>query len=279
MAEECDIVFQPDDVTVTVSFAGTDRRNVPQRPSPRMIPESFDRIYSQTVMGYERDPDTTVGPGSYLMICPNNASVIAAVQPLLDWRRRQGYNVVFATTAETGTTTYAIKSYIQDRYASLDIPLEFVSLIGDANGAITIPTWNEDYTYYHGEGDHEYTRLEGSDPLADIHIGRLSVDSVGTLTTVVGKIVSYESDPDMSDTDWFLHAGLTGDPTSSTGYSAIWVNQWVKHHLLRLNYTQVDTIWSGNFVSQMLASANQGLTIFTYRGWLGMSGMTETSIP
>jgi len=265
-------------LTVTVSFAGTDRRNVPQRQSQRMIPESFDRIYSQTVMGYERDPDTTVGPGSYLMICPNNASVIAAVQPLLDWRRRQGYNVVFATTAETGTTTYAIKSYIQDRYTSLDIPLEFVSLIGDANGAITIPTWNEDHTYYHGEGDHEYTRLEGSDPLADIHLGRLSVDSVGTLTTVVGKIVSYESDPYMSDTDWFLHAGLTGDPTSSTGYSAIWVNQWVKHHLLRLNYTQVDTIWSSNFLSKMLTSVNQGLTIFTYRGWLGMSGMNSGHI-
>jgi len=265
-------------LTVTVSFAGSDLRNVPQRQSRSLIPESFDRIYSQTVIGYERDPDTVVGPGSYLMICPNSASVIAAVQPLLEWRRRQGYNVVFATTAETGTDKWDIKSFIQARYNDLEIPLEFVSLIGDATGTISIPTWREDHTYYHGEGDHEYTRLNGGDPVADIHLGRLSVDSIGTLNTVVDKIVNYESDPYMSNTDWFVHAGLTGDPTSSTGYSAIWVNQWAKHQLLGLGYTQIDTIWSGNFVSQMLASVNQGATIFTYRGWLGMSGMNSGHI-
>ena len=97
------------------------------------------------------------------------------------------------------------------------------------------------------------------------------------LQTVVNKIVSYESDPDLSQTNWFTTAGLTGDPSSS-GYSCIWVNQFVKESLQHLGYTRVDTIWSGNFLTQMMATINQGETLFTYRGYLGMSGMADSHI-
>ncbi len=263
-------------VTIEVDFSGRDTRNNPAGPA-RLIPESFANIFEDAVVGFVRDGNVATGPGSYLYICPNNAAVTAALQPLVNWRARQGYKVVVATTAQAGTTAAAIKNYIQAAYNSYDPPLEFVTLVGDAGGTVSIPCWYEGLSGYGGEGDLDYGLLEGGDILVDVHVGRLSVTSTTELTTVVNKLVAYESDPDMSETNWFTTAGLTGDPSSS-GYSCIWVNQFVKESLQDLSYTRIDTIWSGNFVTQMLATINQGETLFTYRGYWNMSGMTYSHI-
>ncbi len=263
-------------VTIEVDFSGRDHRNDPTGPA-RLIPESFANILEDAVVGYERGDEVASGPGSYLYICPNNAAVTTALQPLVNWRARQGYNVVVATTAQTGTTTTTIKNFIQTAYNTYDPPLEFVTLVGDATGSVTIPCWYENMSGYGGEGDLDYGLLEGGDILVDVHVGRLSVTSATELTTVVNKLVAYESDPDMSETNWFTTAGLTGDPSSS-GYSCIWVNQFVKESLQDLNYTRIDTIWSGNFVTQMLTTINQGESLFTYRGYWNMSGMNYSHI-
>ncbi len=263
-------------MTVEISFAGRDARNDVTGP-PRSVPASFAALFADAVVGWQRDEHVVSGPGSYLMICPNDPLVLTAVQPLAAWRARQGYNTIVVTTAQTGTTREAIKAYLQAQYASLDPPLEFVTLVGDATGSVSLPCWFETMSGYNGEGDHDYTMLEGADILADIHLGRLSVSSVAELQTVVNKIVGYESDPDLSQTSWFTTAGLTGDPSSS-GYSCVWVNQFVKESLHHLGYTRVDTIWSPNFLSQMMATINQGETLFTYRGYLGMSGMAASHI-
>ncbi len=257
-------------LTVDLTFAGRDTRNDPTG-APHAIPESFARMYEQEIIGYERSGDVAEGPGSYLMICPSDPAVVAAVQPLVEWRRRQGYNVVLATTAETGTTTTTIKDYIQNAYDTYDPPLEFVSLVGDGAGSLSLPTFHESLSGYNGEGDHPYTLLDGNDPLADIHIGRISVTSVSELQLVIAKIVQYESDPDMSETNWFTTAGVTGDPSAS-GYSTVWCQQFVKESLQHLGYTRVDTIFGGDYATQMFNTINNGETLFTYRGYIGMSG-------
>ncbi len=244
----------------------------------RLIPQSFASMYEDEIIGYQLNSEVMSGPGTYLIIYPASSSVRSAIDPLVAWRQRQGYNVVVASTTETGTSTSSIKNYIQTQYNTLSIPLEFVTLVGDANGSVTIPTFTESLSGYSGEGDHSYTMLEGGDLLADVHIGRLSVTSTSMLTNVVNKIVNYEKDPYLeSDSGWFARAGLTGDPASS-GYSTIWINQWVKQQLLEMSYTSVDTIWSGNFRNLMMASINEGKSLFTYRGYWGMSGLSSAYI-
>ncbi len=242
-------------------------------PAQAILPESFDRLYRDTVLGWERSDDSAVGPGAYLLICRDNSGVLSRLEPLLEWRRRQGYDVILATTTQTGTTTGSIKNYIQGIYDTADPPLEFIALAGDATGSYSIPCWNEGISGYGGEGDHYYTTLDGGDILSDAHIGRLSFQTYTELETIVDKIVTYETAPPLSDTGWFTRAGLAGDPSSS-GITTIYVNQWVKQHLLAHNYTQVDTLWYPS-ASQMTASINQGLTVFGYRGWLNMSGMSS----
>ena len=269
VAAEIDATFDLVDASDNHNSAGYDRK----------IPQSFVSILESQVLGFDKRASNVMeGPGTYLMIHPDNATVLANLQPLISWRQRQGYNVVVASTAVTGTSTTSIKNYLQNQYNNLDIPLEFVALVGDATGAVTLPTYIENLSGYNGEGDHEYTLLEGGDLLSDVHLGRLSVTSTSQLADVVSKIVSYESDPWMqNDINWFTRAGLAGDPSSS-GYSTIWVNQWVKQQLLELNYTQVDTIWSGSFATQIFNTVSAGESIFGYRGYWGMSGVDNNYI-
>jgi len=267
-------------VTVTsnlqleIEFTGQDTRNA-VAPSRTLIPQSFHQMYQDVVVNYRADAVHT-GPGSYLIVAPNISQVLTDLQPLVEWRQRQGYNVILAHTGETGTSSSAIKSYLQNAFNTLDPPLEFVVLAGDAGGSYSIPCWYETLSGYGGEGDHYYTNLAGGDLLADVHLGRLSFRSLAELQGIVNKIITYETAPPTADAGWFTRAALTGDPGAS-GITTVWVNQWVKSHLLNMGYTQIDTIFSGNFTSLMMASLNQGCSAFGYRGYLGMSGFTSGS--
>ncbi|MCA9728354.1 MAG: hypothetical protein KC729_11770, partial [Candidatus Eisenbacteria bacterium] len=259
---------------VQVDFTGEDLRNVALVPA-RPIPPSFDRIYRELVLNYsDAARDEAVAAGSYVVICRNDAGVISRLQPLLDWRRRMGYPVVLATTSETGTTTTAIKSYLQTAYNTWETPPEFIVLAGDADGSYPVPTWFENISGYSGEGDHPYTTLAGGDILADAHIGRLSFANYSDLELIVEKILTYETNPTLDDPGWYSRACLVGDPSSS-GQSTITVNQWLKERLRDLHYTEIDTIWSSPFVSQMTLALNKGGTVFNYRGYLGMSGWSN----
>ena len=88
---------------------------------------------------------------------------------------------------------------------------------------------------------------------------------------IVAKIVGYESNPYLSDPDWYRRACLIGDPSSS-GISCVQVMQWIKTRLREIGYTQIDTVFCGNFVSQMTTALNRGDSIFGYRGYYQMSG-------
>ncbi len=267
-------------MTVEITFApdgaGAD---VPAPKSAMSRTESFARFYENNVLNYD-DADNKSLPeelGTYLMICRDNATVLSHVAPLVEWRQRQGYKVLLATTAETGTTTTSIKNYIQDIYDTEKPALEFVTLVGDIGGSYGIPTYIESDSGYSGRGDHTYTMLAGGDILPDIHLARLSFDddNLTNLQQIVNKIVSYETAPPTgADPDWFTRGSLVGDPSSS-GITCIYVNQWVRDQLLAHSYTEIDSLWSPNW-STMRTNYNKGATLMTYRGWLGMSGFSAS---
>jgi hypothetical protein len=260
-----------DRVRVEIRFSGYDSENA--RPIHRnTISPSFDRLYRELVVNYSGPPvDATVAPGTYLVICPNSTAVTSRLQALIDWRTRKGIPTRLATTSETGSSNTSIKAYIQNAYNTWTIPPEYVCLVGDASGTYSIPTFHENLSGYGGEGDHEYTLLAGGDVLSDIHIGRLSISSTDNLDTEVAKVLGYETNPYMDTPSWFTRACLTGDPSSS-GISCIQVQQWIKERLRDIGYAQIDTVFSGNFVSGMQTALNRGDTVFSYRGYYQMSG-------
>jgi hypothetical protein len=265
---------------VRVDFTGRDLTNALTRTSD-FIPESFDRLYKALVVNYAspgsgaKSSASQVGLGTWLVICPNDAGVTSRLQTLMDWRKREGYTVRLATTAETGTTNNAIKAYIQNAYNTWTPPLEYVVLAGDGNGAYTIPTFTENLSGYGGEGDHPYSQLAGGDVLSDVHLGRLSYSDYNTLDVIIAKSVNYEATPfTSSDPGWFTRACLVGDPGSS-GYSTVQVQQWIKTRLRKIAYTQIDTVFAGDFPTQMSTALNRGDTIFCYRGYYGFSGWSN----
>jgi hypothetical protein len=245
----------------------------------RPLPESIATLIGQTALGFDKSAYTTIPRGTWVCLSPPGTQIQNALAPLFEWRRRQGYNVVAATTTDVGgNDAYAIKAWLQNLYDTLPVPMEMVCLVGDANGSVPVDTWQESLSGLYGEGDHFYTQLDGSDILGDVHLGRLSVTSVSGLTTVVGKIVAYEDDPWLTDDQtWFTRACLVAD-VSESGWSTIYSSRWIKEHLLRLNYTTVDTIFGGNYLAQQLASLNAGRSLYTYRGHWQMSGLTTPFI-
>ncbi len=259
------------EVTFTEPYAGNNKA-----ASLTPIAPSFDNLYRALVVNYEEmTAGRDVAPGAWVVICPNDAGVTSRLQPLLDWRKRKGSPVTLATTAQTGTTAASIKAWIQTAYDTWDTPPEYVVLAGDAGGSYSIPTWYESLSGYNGEGDHPYGQLAGSDVLLDVHLGRISFVSYTELEAIVNKIVGYESTPYVADRDWYKRACLVGDQSLS-GYSVIQIQQWMKVRLRQLGYAEIDTIFAAPFVTQMTTALNKGDTIFSYRGWLGMSGWSNT---
>lgn len=270
-------------VRIDVHFEGTDLENALPAVAPRPIAPSFDRIYRGIVLNYPPDggdlggSHVGVAPGTWVAICTSN-DVATRIQPLADWHKRKGIPVRVALTNETGTTKEAIKAWLTNAYSTWPIPPEYVTLCGDADGTYGIGTWYEDLSGYGGAGDHPYSQLSGGDVLADVHVGRLSFQNLTDLETIVAKCVGYESAPATGgDPGWFQRACLVGDPSSS-GISTVQLMQWAKTRLRQLNYTQIDTVFGGDFAGQMATDLNRGDTIFAYRGWLGMSGFGTSNI-
>ncbi|MBC8527571.1 MAG: hypothetical protein H8D22_12085, partial [Candidatus Cloacimonetes bacterium] len=242
------------------------------------ISRSFESLYRSAIINYDyisgRDD---YQHGSYLFIYPDNYYVETYLQALIDWKHQKGFDVVSASTSETGSSNTSIKNYIQNAYDNWENPPEFICLVGDASGSFTIPTWFEYWSWYNGEGDHPYTQLEGNDILSDAFIGRLSFGSVSELQTIVNKILHYEKEPYMEDTDWYKSVLLVGD-TSPSGQSCIITNKYIKELMLATNdYSFTELYGSQPSVSQMVNAVNNGVSFFNYRGWIGMSGWSNST--
>ncbi len=267
-------------VELAIDFAGVDLRNALDRADITPT-RDFSDFCRSVVVNFGRDgdrplPETFAHRGTWLIVTRDDATVLSKLQPLLDWRKRMGYNVVVATTTQTGTSPQSIKAWIQNAYNSWDDPPEYVVITGDVSGSFSIGTFNENYSGCYGEGDHPYVQLAGDDLLPEAFIGRLSAEDTNTLELIVNKIVKYESNPFM-DIPWFSRACLVGDPNGS-GISCIQLQQWLKEKLRRIGFTRIDTVWTSPFVTQMAASVNAGVSYFGYRGYWGTSGWDNTDV-
>ncbi|MEZ4386717.1 MAG: C25 family cysteine peptidase [Candidatus Krumholzibacteriia bacterium] len=246
-------------------------------PPARALPASMQAVLAGTVLNWP-DQATRLGdpagtPGTWVAVLPSSAYA-GLVQPLVDWRRRQGYHVVVTDLNTTGPSAANVRSYLQQLYQTVEPPLEFVTLVGDGSGSVAVPTWREDASGLHGEGDHPYTLLDGDDQLPDVHVGRLSCLTPSQLSTIVAKIVAYETNPPRDDPAWFRRGVVVGDPTDS-GITTVFAARWVAERLYGIGFERVDQIYAGDFATSMFNSLNDGRSVFAYRGFYGVSGFTS----
>ena len=153
----------------------------------------------------------------YLVIAAD--SLVDAVQPLAEWKRKKGFVTQVVPMSEVGSTAAELKSYIQTAYDTWTPTPSFVLLVGD----------NRDVPprYYSGYkscvSDYPYSCVDGTDIYADLTIGRLPVSTVIDCENVVSKILTYERNPDTGDWyDDFLAAAYFQDSNDNNGYADRW---------------------------------------------------------
>jgi len=120
----------------------------------------------------------------------------ATLEPFVNWKTVQGYNVIEAYTDVIGTTNTAIKTYLENLYnaatPSDPAPL-YVLLIGDHSGSYSIPGFpSTNGTDTHITDVYFATYDGAADYLPDLYYGRISAESTTELQNALDKILLYE---------------------------------------------------------------------------------------
>ncbi len=180
----------------------------------------FEQVMKKSVLNYKepvRFPTRAPSPGQfgadYLIITSaelyNEKDDTNPIVKLRKWKQQKGLVTRVATLDTIGSATTDIQSFIQTAYDSWNIPPTYVVLVGDSELMPT--TYINDHPTSHSNtavaSDLYYVTVDGSDYFPDIFLGRLSVDGMNQLNTVVDKIIQYEKDPPQ-DADYYENTSL-----------------------------------------------------------------------
>lgn len=199
------------------------------------------------------------------------------VQPIADWKKRKGFDVEMIAKSDIGSNPsyITIRNYIADRFDTCLVKPDYITIIGDvtmpSNYGIPSRSYNNPYGQGPFESDNYYTFLEGDDYFPEILIGRISIDYVSELNSYTDKLFTYERNPYIDDTDWYLRGTMVAyyDPGWFT--SSRTVKLWARDIMMENGYTRVDTLFEyyGNNISayEINASINSGVSYVNYRGY------------
>ncbi|MFH0766313.1 MAG: C25 family cysteine peptidase, partial [Calditrichota bacterium] len=279
---------------VTLNFQTTANRvNIvtdPDRPRPSRYVRKLVESLVANPEDLGRDEDGESGSIAYVMGRWND--VQDAIEPLLEWRRRMGWQVGVIRVNQNNDRQQ-VAAAIRDAYQNWEVPPEYVVLVGDAPGMqgnrYTIACYNEqDGARFAYETDHHYGCLEGDDLLPEAAVGRLVLDDVDVLTAQVNKIINYESRPyagaNNNERGWQLRAALAATDSRS-GKSSIDVCNWFEELLRNHGYQNIQELfWTAdeqtpNPTVFLTNTINSGVSFVLYRGWSDMNGFEARDIP
>jgi len=272
--------------------AGPDERNDPPRAARGVALDAAGELREASLVGsLVGDRRLPVAPGApeagplasiewsapplplnYLVFARAAAAGTAAFADWLEWKRARGHRVDVVTDADLASWTInGIRGEIAARYLDGAWPPHYVLLVGDTQGGYALPTHADEY-------DHFYSTVSGDDDLADVIVGRISVETSGQLTTVVNKILGYERHPYLDDPSWLRRASfLTGQ--GHCGESMSQLSRSLAFELVReRGYQQIDTAFCALSPNHVYGWYNAGTSLHSYRGIAGMEGMNTWQI-
>jgi len=260
---------------IHVELSVTGRGGVNSKTANRKSSRAYASIYQSTLLnaGETRGMRDEFQRPSLLIIHPDYTGIVQNLDYLRDWKEQKGMEVNMANTGDIGTSNIAIKSYIQDAYDSWENPPEYVLLVGDVNGDIVIPTWTE--LVDNGEGDHPYSLLEGDDLLADVMIGRFSVQNNLELQTMIAKAINYEKQPYLGNLDWYEKAILFVYGGESKIACCEAVGNYILQHNSNFEFTR---LYNGQLEVPFNTAINQGCSYVCMRDELTSSGWNNDNI-
>ena len=155
-------------------------------------------------------PPDFSGPADYILITHRDLN--AGVVPLVNFRQSQGLTTLVVDIEDLYNQfnygiyhPIAIKNFLRYTFTYWDYPPDYVLLVGDGH-------WNfKGYSTYNSppifippnlawvdpwQGEVDSANLlatvVGDDPLPDVHIARLPVNSLSELNSAINKILQYE---------------------------------------------------------------------------------------
>ena len=260
-------------MTVEMYSDGLSSENVLDRRSNevRMDPE-IQAMYGNHFINFNEGLSKytpLVETGELLIICHD--AFMNAMQPFVNWKKQIGRPTTIVGTSTTGTTSNAIKSYIQNQFTANN-NISHVLLVGDVaqipgNSYTAGSGWNN----YSGKSDNMYGQVVGNDLYNDIIVGRFSAENETHVTTQVNKIIHYERDINTSDT-WLVNGCGVSATAGSGGHFG--EDDWqhmnnIRNDLMNYHYTTVYQEYYGtsgysSTTQQISDRVNSGVSIINY---------------
>jgi hypothetical protein len=204
------------------------------------LEREFKSIYAHHFINFD-DSNRNILDEEGNMLVISHGPYMEAVEPLLDWKKTIGRPIEMVDVSSIGTTTAAIKAFIQDYYD--DNGLTHLLLVGDHQH---VPS----QSMSGGFSDNFYGYLTGNDSYSEVFVGRFSAESVADVETQVQRTIEYERDMDESDT--WLNVGLgiarnEGAGNGHNGGEADFVHMdYIRDTLLNYTYSTVWREYDGN---------------------------------
>ena len=207
------------DIEVEVSYGSYDK-SASYNEFARTFSVYFANIYKEMFNWrddvYTQHPDLWQSPVKMLVIA--NRMFEDCLQDWLAWKTLKGFYVDVNYTDEIGTTASAIKTFIQNKYAS-DAPT-FLMIMGDKDQIPASATGSETSCVT----DLQYSSVDG-DEFPDMYHSRFPAETVAQMQAMINKALEYEQytmpDPSYLN-NVLLIAGQDSGWGITVGRPAIW---------------------------------------------------------
>lgn len=265
-------------IEVDIRYEGVDTRNsLPHWPT--RISENFLPWYRLFLDWEENEIDEyELYRGDVFVVMRNHDALMDLMEPWIEWKRQKGFELNFLTDDDVAWNSGSIRNELINRYNNSENYPDYVVIVGDATGTWSVPASS-------GYGDVGYGRLAGDDNLIDLMVGRISVESASDVSAYVNKVLSYESEPYIDDTDWYKRAHIAVSSTSS-GIHTVFTLRYHRRAMFEIGYTQVDTAFISPWGPQnnrdavnalSIQKINAGVSFYGSRGYVG-AGLNTTQI-
>jgi hypothetical protein len=264
-----------EEVSIRLHFS--DEPGLNELTAEPQISAEFDRIYNSEILNYSDYRSAYIANTPPRIVMLHGASTdpvfTSVVNEFAFWKKQKGADVTLLSTAETGTSNTAIKTYLQGLYDDPLTRFDYLVIIGDVTGSFAVPGW---YTS-DGFGDYPYQMLAGNDQLGDVFIGRISAENTMQLIVILSKIYAYEKDIDENNAQHLNRMLLTAD-TAISGASIRNLSYYIKEisEIENPDYTYTILAQFHPNPPDMNNALNEGVGFFNFRGIGGMSGWSPT---
>jgi len=165
-------------------------------------------------------------PIHYVFVVPDHGGqgFLEPLAPLVEWKRRKGFQVSVLRTSEIGSSKEEIKGALRALYespGSRGAPA-YLNLVGDVQH---LPFWDADSQ----AADMYYATMDApdesftDDQIPDFHVGRFSVGTAEELAEVVRKTLAYERPSDPSQSWYSSSLWVASDDHAALGRET---HQW-----------------------------------------------------